>query len=106
MLIEIKTDPLFIGKRLKEIDQSYFLVFNTIKNKYEVHSTAQKGCTYCLTYPNSALDERLLELTKKTRRENIDKLLKEIDKANEKLKERQEKYIKQKLEEKWKQNKY
>ena len=85
MLIEIKQDALFVGERLKELDQSYNLVFNTIKGKYEVHSSAQKGCSYCLTCPNDALDERLVELTKKTRRENLNELLKEIDKENEKL---------------------
>ncbi len=85
MLIELKQDALFVCERLKEIDQSYYLVFNTIKGKYEVHSHAQKGCTYCLTCPNEALDERLVELTRKTRRENLNELLKEIDKENEKL---------------------
>ncbi len=65
MLIEIKTDPLFISERLKEIDQSYFLVFNTIKNKYEVHSSEQKGCSYCLTCPNVALEKDLLNLSKR-----------------------------------------
>ena len=85
MLIELKNDALFISQRLKEIDQSYYLVFNTISNKYEVHSSMQMGYTYCLTCPNPALDERLVELTKKTRRENLSELLKEVDKENEKL---------------------
>ena len=90
MLIKIKTDSLFVAERLKEIDESYYLVFNTLKNKYEVHSFAQVGCSYCLTCPYEGLDERLLELTKKTRRENLNYLLKEIDKENEKL---EQKYI-------------
>ncbi len=85
MLIELKQDALFVTERLKEIDQSYYLVFNTIKGKYEVHSYAQNGCTYCLTCPHEALDERLVELTRKTRRENLNELLKEIDKENEKI---------------------
>ena len=38
MLIEIKSDPLFVTDRLKELDQDYYLVFNTIKHKYEVHT--------------------------------------------------------------------
>ena len=85
MLIEIKSDVMFVSNRLKEIDPSYYLVFNTIKGKYEVHSNNQIGCSYCLTYPNDALDERLLELTKKTRRQNLSELLKQIDLENEKL---------------------
>ena len=98
MLIELKSDALFIGERLKEIDKSYYLVFNTIKNKYEVHSSKQVGCTYCLTCPNEALDERLVELTKKTRRENLSELLKEIDKENERLEQSYINMQKQKLE--------
>ena len=85
MLIKLDSDALNITERLQEIDQSYYLVFNTITGKYEVHSYSQKGCSYCLTCPHVALDERLVELTKKTRRENLSELLKEIDKQNEKL---------------------
>ena len=98
MLIEIKSDPLFVTDRLKELDQDYYLVFNTIKHKYEVHNHSQIGCSYCLTYPNPALDERLLELVKKTRRENFNELMKEIDKANEKIEQEFIKSQKEKLE--------
>lgn len=100
MLIEIKSDPLFVTDRLKELDQDYYLVFNTIKHKYEVHNHSQISCSYCLTYPNPALDERLLELVKKTRRENLNELMKEIDKANEKIEQEFIKSQKEKLEEK------
>ena len=100
MLIELKHDALFVSERLKEIDESYYLVFNTIKGKYEVHSNAQNGCTYCLTCPNQGLDERLVELTKKTRRENLNELLKEIDKENEKIKKQNIKKQMLNLEEK------
>ena len=85
MLIEIKSDAMFVADRLKEIDKSYYLVFNTIKGKYEVHSSEQIGCSYCLTCPNEAHDERLVELTKKTRRHNLVELLREVDIQNEKL---------------------
>lgn len=97
MLIELKSDALFITERLKEIDQSYYLVFNTISNKYEVHSSNQVGCSYCLTCPHPGLDERLVELTKKTRRENLYELLKEVDKENEKLEKQFEKNTLQKI---------
>ena len=97
MLIEIKSDALNIVERLKEIDKSYYLVFNTIKGKYEVHSYNQQGCSYCLTCPNDALDERLCMLTKKTRRENLKDLIEEIDKENEKLDKQNQKKIMEEL---------
>ena len=102
MYIEIKTDPYFVSQRLKEIDQSYYLVFNVLRGKYEVHSSAQVGCSYCLTSPFEGLDERLLDLTKKTRRENLRQLLKEIDEENKKL----ENQIIKTMEEICLQNKY
>ncbi len=93
MLIEIKSDVMFVSNRLKEIDSSYYLVFNTIKGKYEVHSNNQIGCSYCLTCPNDALDERLLELTKKTRRQNLNELIRKIDLENEKIQKQNQKKL-------------
>lgn len=84
MLIKIYEDVFDITTRLKEIDKDYFVVFNTQKNKYEVHNKSQKN-TYCLSVPFSGLDSRTIDLTLKTRRENIDKILKEIEQNNEKI---------------------
>ncbi len=102
MLIEIKNDAYFISQRLKDIDQSYYLVFNVIKGKYEVHSSRQAGCSYCLTSPYEGLDERLIELTRQTRSENIKHLLAKIDEENAKLEQKNT----QKMEELCQQNKY
>ncbi len=102
MLIEIKNDPYFISQRLKDVDQSYYLVFNCIKGKYEVHSTSQVGCSYCLTSPYDGLDVRLLDLARTTRRENLKELLTKIDEENAKLEAKNTK----KLEEICQQNRY
>lgn len=102
MLIEIKNDPYFISQRLKDIDQSYYLVFNCIKGKYEVHSSKQVGCSYCLTSPYEGLDARLLELARNTRRENLKELITKIDEENAKLEAKNTK----KLEEICQPNKY
>ena len=103
MLIEIKSDAMFVSQRLKEIDPSYYLVFNTLKGKYEVHSNNQIGCSYCLTCPNDALDSRLVELTKKTRRSNLNELIRQIDLENEKLQKQNQQKL---MEELWQQNKF
>ncbi len=87
----IQSDTYFICERLKEIDNSYFIIFNFNKNKFEIHSTEQKGDTYCLTIPYNVLDERTLDLVKKTRAINVDKLIEEIDQENEKLQSQREK---------------
>ena len=85
MEIKIHSDVFDIINRLKKIDESYYLVFNTKKQKYELHSTCQKNNTYCLTIPYQQLDERTIFLARKTRRENKDKLLKEMEEENQKL---------------------
>lgn len=80
----IDSDCLFITDRLKEVDQSYRVVFSLKKKKFEVHSILQSS-TYCFTLPYSSLDERAVDYAKKTRSENAEKLIKEIDRANEEL---------------------
>ena len=89
MKIEIKTHVFDIPARLREIDHNYFVVFNTDNQKFEVHSRAQKGNTLCVTLPYDSLDARCIDLVLKTRIENLDKILAEIDEKNRKLEEAQ-----------------
>lgn len=83
--IFIENDNLFICQRLQQIDPSYRIVFNLKKRKYEVHSVEQFGESYCFTLPYDFLDERAVDFALKTRRENSDKIIAEIDNYNEKL---------------------
>ena len=85
MLIRIDTDCLFITNRLREIDSSYFVVFNSKKNQYEVHSKRQAKNTFCVGLPFSKLDERTIDFVLKTRIENIDKIIEKIEKQNQKI---------------------
>lgn len=84
-LILIDNDCYFIAQRLKEIDESYFIVFNLFKRVYEVHSKNQQKNSYCFTIPYLTLDDRTIDFAIKTRKENIDKILKEIDENNNKV---------------------
>ena len=82
--IAIQSDTFYIRERLKEIDESYFLVYNFNKEKFEVHSSDLKGNTYCLTIPYPVLDERTLFLVRKTRSRNVDMLINEMEEENKK----------------------
>jgi len=82
MLVEVRTDVYFIAERLCEIDKSYFTVYNTITQKFEIHNKEQQENTYCLSIPFKTLDYRTLELVQKTKIENINKIIEEIDKSN------------------------
>ena len=87
----IFSDTYFISQRLKEIDESYFIVFNFDKGKFEIHSSSQVGNTYCLTVPYKTLDERTLDLVRKTHHTNLDNLVKEMERQNEEDLKRKEK---------------
>ena len=79
----VHSDTFYISQRLKEIDNSYFIVFNFDKGKFEIHSSAQAGDSYCLTVPYPILDERTIDLVRKTSSANLDSMIQEMEKQNE-----------------------
>ena len=99
MLIKIETDVFFITQRIKEIDANYFINFNTKTKKFEVHHKEQFGNTFCLSVPYDALDERTLELVRKTKIENLEKLIQKLDNENYVIEKQNNKKIAEKLKE-------
>lgn len=90
MKIKIFCDVYNISNRLKYIDKDYFVVYDTSKNKFEIHNKNQVGSSYCLTLPYSCLDERTIDYVLQTKSENIERILQTIDNEN-KIKESAEK---------------
>ena len=86
--LEIKDDVYYICDRLKEIDESYFVLYSLSKKCYEVHSSNQKN-SYCFEVPYSVLDERTLIFAHRTASSRRDKLIEEIEKNNEEVYKRQ-----------------
>lgn len=86
--LEIKDDVYYICDRLKEIDDSYIVLFNLDNLRYEIHSKGQKS-SYCFTVPFDSLDERTLSYALRTRSERRDKIIEEIEKSNEELYKKQ-----------------
>ena len=68
--------------RLREIDGGYVVVRR--RGRFEVHNRDDRP-TYCLTLPYDKLDERCVELVRKTRAERAQALFDEMDKENEAL---------------------
>ena len=73
-LIPVTDDLYFIASRLKELDASYYVVYNTARGRYEVHSDAQKGSTLCFVVPYNELDARTLAYAARTRNPSFGKL--------------------------------
>lgn len=89
----VKGDMYDIARRIKEVEEGYFIVFNTRNEKYEVHSTFNKGWnTYCFTVPYDQLDIRTLHLCRETSLAlHGDNILKNMEAENEKIDQAQEK---------------
>ena len=82
-MIEIEHDVFDIAWRMKSIDERYRLYYNRKSRRYEVYI----GDTLESVIPYDTLDIRTLEYLRKTRRENIDALMAEIEEHNRRLEE-------------------
>lgn len=82
---EIESDCLDIIKRLKEIDEDYFVKFEPSSQTFQLHNRSQKKNTFCLAFPFDTLDERAIDLTLKTRVQNSDEIFREIEESNREL---------------------
>lgn len=87
-LIDIENDVFDITRRLQEIDKSYRVKYNLSSKRFEVHSTEQAKGSYCFSSPFDQLDERILDYAQKTRFENFEKIISEIEKDNLLLEEK------------------
>ena len=82
-LINIRNDAFNICERIKHLDPCYYVVFNTKNKKYEIHNSKQHSNTFCITCDNG-LNFSVINKLRKTKIENIDKIIKEIDEFNAK----------------------
>lgn len=73
-----------ITARIREIDPDYFIRYNCVRRRYEVHSrkVGLLAPTLQLALPYDRLDERAVTLTARTRRERAREYLREIEAEN------------------------
>ena len=72
-----------VEMRLKEIDSGYFLVRNTMRNRFEVHHSAQAYSTLALVVPYGALDARTVALVQRTRIQRMEEEIRAMDAHND-----------------------
>ena len=82
MKIKIFNDVYEISKRIRYIDKDYYVVYDTSKQKFEIHNSNQIGGSYCLTLPYNELDERTLKYVRSTQTANIEEILKNLQNDN------------------------
>ena len=97
MKIKIENDVFEITKRIKDIDEGYYIVFDTKRHVYELHNYQQIN-TYCLTIPYSVLDSRVIDLLLYTNISNIDNIIDDIDNNNINIEENISKSMKNQTE--------
>lgn len=82
--IKIIQDTFNICERIKQLDKNYYVVFDTLKNNYEIHNSKQLVNTYCINVGKD-LDMRAIKKLYKSNIDNLDKIMLEIEKHNESL---------------------
>ncbi len=80
MKIKINNGLFDIASRVKEIDPRYEIYFETETQKYTLWADGKRQ----LTFPFENLDERAVLYARKTRVENAEEIIREIDSCNEK----------------------
>ncbi len=81
--IKIKNDAFNINERIKILNPNYFVVYNTQNHRFEVHNSRQFASTFCITC-DSGLNASVLTKLRKTKIENLQKIVDEIDESNQK----------------------
>ena len=70
-----------IARRLKSIDDGYFIFLNYRTGKLEVHNDKNGANTLCLVLPYDALDERTVRRVRETRIERARELIAELERS-------------------------
>lgn len=85
-LIEIKHDPFDIVKRIKQIDKTFKVYYQLLTGDYLLYRKSGLKNVFELNLGQS-LDALAVAFILKSRRENIDLILDEIDENNHQLKQ-------------------
>jgi hypothetical protein len=76
--IPITSDVCGIVDRLKEIDEGYFVMFNRVSGKFEVHHSGQFHDTLACELPFNQLDDRAVQRVRETSIANADRIFREL----------------------------
>jgi len=86
--VPVVSHAMDIPRRLKEMDEGYFVMFNVRLQKFEVwHRDTGDGVLECVL-PYEELDERTVRHVREHRMERMEALIREIEEHNRRLEER------------------
>lgn len=93
----IDDDLLGVCRRLKSIDDGYFVFLNYKTGKFEVHNSKDAPHTLCLVLGYDALDERTVRHVLYTRAERAREIVERMERENARLEAERRKSAVQKL---------
>lgn len=102
-LLEIKSDVLDVVARIKNWNSKYRVYYNTKSKKLMLYLIENELTPpiYCLTFPNSQIDERMIDVMQKSEIQNRKALIQEIEESNALLLQRERKRCLNKMEEEY-----
>lgn len=74
-----------VPKQLKKIDAGYFVVWNDLKGKFEVHNENQSGSSLAFVVHAEELDNRTMIKARETAIHRADELMDKIRKSEKKM---------------------
>ena len=75
-----------IARVLREYDEQLFIVFNSRRRRYEVHTLGNRGNTYACDVPNNRLDSRVIkEIRRGDLRIRGKEIFREVEDWNERI---------------------
>ena len=98
--IIVNDDVLGVIERIKSINKNYEVYYNTKTKKFMLYlfENKFKPSEYCLTFPFSQIDERMVEHTLKSEIQNREAYIKEIEESNALLLKKEQKNMLEKTE--------
>ena len=86
MIGRVIDDDLFgVCRRLKSVDDGYFVFLNYKTGKFEVHNRKDAPHTLCLVLPYDSLDERTVRHVLYTRAERVKEIVERMERENARL---------------------
>ena len=87
MKVRVEEDLFDISSRIKDVGREYFVLYDTKKKVYEIHSTMQKRNSFCFLL-GKRLDYYAIQKAHKTSIKWLKSTLKNIDNHNIRLEEK------------------
>lgn len=81
-LVRVECDVCDIAQRIRAVDEHYFIVYNRVLHRFELHDSSFED-TFACVLPFARLDERSIRHARRTRVERVAKLLEELDAEND-----------------------